>query len=534
MRVERVVGVVPPAALSRAAGLLEALGEAFPAIRFEGREPDELGGIEAVVELGGEGGARAAAASGIPALALLGPEASAGSSTEVALGDAGGLDRRLRGRTLADAHLGLPTPATVPPGGEVLATGPTGPLWIRDGRLDVAVLEPAELARGEQLRMRLRGGRFLALLPLIELLRAVEGGEGWQPPPPRAAFLLDDPNLHRPSYGFVDLGALADHGDRHGYHLALAMVPLDGWFAHSKAAALVRERDPLSLLIHGNDHLAQELGRANGNALAIAAQAQRRIEAFERRSGVSVSRVMAPPHEACSEAIADALPRTGFEAITMTRPFPWLARSADQWLAETPHSRLTGWHPADVAPSGLPVLQRHPLRGDGHSPGEVVLRAYLDQPLILYGHQEDLADGLDRLAESAADVNRLGPVRWASLGDLAATNVERRQEGDRLRLRPYGRRVAVEVPDSVSTLIVERPPGSTSDDMVHASTADVAFGEPLAVTPGERVELTLVAADAVSPAAVPAPPRRAWPVARRIAAEARDRVAPLRRRIASR
>jgi hypothetical protein len=383
--------------------------------------------------------------------------------------------------------------------------------------------------------MRLRGGRCLALLPLLELLRGLEQDGGWQAPPLQATFLLDDPNLHRPTYGFVRLGELGDHGDRHGYHLALAMVPLDAWFAHPRAASLLREHASLSLLVHGNDHLAQELGRAGDGALALAAQAQRRIDAFERRSGVSVSRVMAPPHEACSEAIALALPRTGFEAITMTRPFPWLTRSPDQWLAGTPEaSRLVGWRPADVTPSGLPVMLRHPMNGSGHSPSELVLRAYLNQPLILYGHQEDLAGGLDGLAAQATAVDRLGPIRWGSLDTIAANNVERRQEGDRLRLRPYGRRIEVEVPDGVTTLIVERPPGSAADDTVKAPTASAAFGEPLTVRPGERLELTLVAADAVSPASVPAPPRRAWPVARRIAAEARDRAAPLRRRVASR
>jgi hypothetical protein len=529
----RVVGVAPAAALSRSATLFAALAEAFPTIRFEGREPGGLGGLDALVELGGTGAAEAAAASGVPALALLNLEAPAGRAEKITLGAAPSLDRRLRGRTLTDHHLGAPAPLPVPAGAAVLAEGRGGPLWTRTGRLDVASSAPVELGDDEQLRMRLRGGRCLALLPLLELLRGLEEGEGWQPPPPRATFLLDDPNLHWPSYGFVNLRELAEHGDRHGYHLALAMVPLDGWFAHPEAASLVRERRSLSLLVHGNDHLAHELGRADGAALALAAQAQRRIAAFERRGGLGVSRVMAPPHEACSEAIARALPRTGFEAVTMTRPFPWLARRPDEWLAATPQAgRLAGWHPADLTPTGLPVMLRHPLGGRGHSPDELVLRAYLDQPLILYGHQADLADGLDLLAELAADVGRLGPVSWGSLAALAATNLERRREGECLRVRPYGRRVEVDVPAGVSTLIVERPPGSVADDTVRGPAASVRFGEPLAVTPGERVELNLVAADAVSPASVSGPRPRAWPVARRIAAEARDRAAPLRRRVA--
>jgi hypothetical protein len=531
---ERVVGVSPAAELQHRGALFGALREAFPTVRFEARAAGELRGADAWIAFGDPAAAEAAAASGISAVALLGPERPDGAATAVAFGPGAMLDRHLRGRTLTDESLGLPTPPAVPAGAEALAEAPAGPLWTRRGLLDVAAVAPLELEPGEQLRMRLRGGRFLALLPLIELLRGL-ADEGWEPPPPRATFLLDDPNLHWPSYGFVDLRELAEHGERHGYHLALAMVPLDGWFAHPRAAALLRERASLSLLVHGNDHLARELGRADGEALAMAAQAERRIAAFERRTGVPVARVMAPPHEACSAAIVDALRRTGFEAITMTRPFPWLSGPADPWLAGAPASgRLAGWHPADLTASGLPVMLRHPLDGSGHSPDEVVLRAYLNQPLVLYGHQEDLREGLDRLAVRAAEVNRLGKVRWASLDVLAATNIERRQDGERLHVRPYGRRAQVEVPATASTLVVERPPGSHADDTVRTAAGEVAFGEPFAVAPGATVELTLVAADAVSPAAVPAPPRRAWPVARRIAAEARDRTAPLRHRVASR
>jgi hypothetical protein len=530
----RTVGVHPATELERRPRLFAALSEAFPSVRFQGRGAGELGGLDALVEIGGREVAGEATSAGTPALALLGPESPEGAPAEVCLGKDGSLDNRLRGQTLVDRHLGEADPLPSPEGGTtVLAERQGGPLWTRDGLLDVATLVPDELDDGEPLRMRLYAERCLALLPLLELLRGLAGDEAWEPPPLRAAFLLDDPNLHWPNYGYLKLRELADHGDRHGYHLALAMVPLDAWFAHPRAAALLRERASLSLLVHGNDHLAEELGRAdNGTALPLAAQAQRRIDAFQQRSGVPVSRVMAPPHEACSAAIADALPQTGFEAITMTRPFPWMTDSPDQWLVETPQTgRLAGWRVADVTPEGLPVMLRHPLTGDGFAPGELALRAYLDQPLILYGHQEDLAGGLDLLAERSVDVAALGPALWGSLADLSATNFERRREGGLLRVRPYGRRFEIDVPDGVTELVVERPPGSQADDAVATPRGNTPLGEPFAVAAGETAELRLVSPDAVSPASIPAPPRRAWPVARRIAAEARDRAAPLRRRV---
>ena len=47
------------------------------------------------------------------------------------------------------------------------------------------------------------------------------------------------------------------------------------------------------------------------------------------------------------------------------------------------------------------------------------MRAFLDHPVVLYGHHEDLAGGLEPLARAAEAVNRLGDVHWMSMGDIA-------------------------------------------------------------------------------------------------------------------
>jgi hypothetical protein len=172
------------------------------------------------------------------------------------------------------------------------------------------------------------------------------------------------------------------------------------------------------------------------------------------------------------------------------------------------------------------VLLRHPLSDEHFSPSELALRAYLDQPLILYGHHDDLAGGLDVLARRAGAVDRLGPVHWASLGEIAATNVEWRLEGDLLRLRPYGRRIAIEVPDGATHAVVELPAGFGPDELIHIPNGTAPVGEPFAIGGSSSLDLTLEAPNAIAPQAVPTPPRRPWPIARRIMGEARDRIAP--------
>jgi hypothetical protein len=464
------VGVFPASAHAGAPRLLSALEEAFP-VRFEPRGEDELRDLDAILELGAEGEAERAAAAGVPALRLLAPEPSQSDEAAVqTLSSAAHLDRRLHSAELPDARLAAALGAAEQSSerAAVLAYCGDVPTWTQRGRLETALLFPAELKPEEALRERLCERRSAALLPLVHFLRELTAPEDWEPPAPRASLVFDDPNLHWPSYGFVDLAALGEHARTHGYHAGLAMVPLDTWYAHPRALRALREsRGALSLLIHGNDHYGGELGepRNPGDALALAAQALRRVRSFERRTGAHVEPVMVPPHERCSAETVVALRRCGFEAITMTQPYPWLGDGGRSWLAHPPEAGpLVGWHPVDHA-EGLPVLLRHPIVG--RSLPEMALRAFLGQPLILYGHQNDLDEGLDVLAAAAADVERLGPARWCSLSEIAA-----------------------------------------------------AAREPTS-------EPSTPAADGVDPELVPPPRRRPLAVPRRLLSEGRDRLAPL-------
>jgi hypothetical protein len=530
-----LVGIHPGAELRRRPRLFAALAEAFPGVTFQARKAGGMAGLDALIEFGGMDEARTAAASGLPAFAALEPECEPGPATIVDLAAGTGLDRRLHGQALPDRHLAAIAPLEPGRGAEILARVAGAPVWFRQGRLDVVAVALTELAEAEPLRDRLGRERSLALLPLLELLRSLTAGNGWRPPPLRATFLLDDPNLHWPSYGYLSLPAVAEHADHHGYHLALAMVPLDARLSHPGAVSLLRQSRSLSLLVHGNDHFGGELGRevSEQEALTVASQALRRIAAFERRTGVAVPRVMVPPHEACSEPMARALVRTGFDAITMTRPYPWV-QTSPSWLAAPPSAgSLVGWLPADSAPGLPPVLLRHPLAPPLHSPAEVALRAYIDQPLILYGHHDDLRDGLDLLAERAAEIESLGEIRWASMGEIAGSNFSSRQDGEQLLVRPNSRRLSVEIPVGVSTLIVE-PSGTREDESVLSGGLRVGIGEPIPVSGQERVELALESSNSVSPSQVAPPPRKIRRLARRLGGEAHDRLTPTLSRLSGR
>ena len=387
-----------------------------------------------------------------------------------------------------------------------------------------------ELAADEALRSRLRGGRFMGLVPLLGFVREVSGELAWSEQPLRASFVIDDPNLHWPSYGFLGYTDLIGHASEHGYHLGVAMVPLDGWLVDRRAAALVRTHgELLSVLVHGNDHLARELARLcdDRDAEQAIAQALRRVAGFERRSGVAVRRVMVPPHGACSEAALRAMFRLGFEAACISRPYPWRDELP-------PPSTSSGWYPAEQVAGGLPVLPRYHIAQPRE---ELVFRALLGQPLILYGHHGDLADGLDVLADAARDVNSLGSVRWGPLDWIARHSYATRPQDGALGVLMYSRSALVDVPAGVAALrvhtnAVHGGPAWRDVDCAGRRTPmhEGARGwssDVLEVSAGAEIALSLPPEHPLQACALAARSSGPWPLTRRVLVEGRDRLRPL-------
>lgn len=571
-----VIGEPPPAGER----LLSLLEQVFP-VRFvvPGDSPD------AVVVLDPD--RLSEAPTSLPRLLLAAPARDAGGATLATLADDRRLARPLRGRTIADSavrgELAPPRPGV----DHVLASVDRRPVWWQVGGTPQAGGDPeadstpaggetglwcgayplAAPGAGETLRDHLRAGRFMGLLPLVHFLGEVLGAEGWALPAPRASFVVDDPNLHWPSYGHLAYRELVAHARRHGYHMGFATVPLDRWWVDPRAARLVRDNgSELSLLMHGNDHSTHELGRLRGDreAQSAMAQALRRTAALERRAGVGVERVMVPPHSRCSEEALRAMFRLGIEGVCLNRSYPWRD-------AETAHTPLGEWYPAELVAGGMPMLLRSPLVDPRD---DLPFRALLGQPLILYGHHWDFAGGLDLLAQAAGDINALGEVRWGPLGPIARASYATRRVGETLFVRMHARTVSVEVPAGVRELriLVPEPLGGAGwRQLAHgggvaemAFAGGIGFSEPLPLGGGARapeslllderssapepplrtkgprareslpasargrVELRLIPDHPLDPSAVPAPRRGPWPLVRRAMVEGRDRVRGLR------
>lgn len=515
------------------ARLLSVLEEAFP-VRFERRQNKERRGLDAALIVGS---AAIGDLQGLPRLFFASAADLPRNPAEIDLAEDPPLDRRLRRRSFEEECGGAFLPLHCTAGDVAVATCGGRAVWTFQadgGRRHLVATSLPGLGERETLRHHLRPGRFLALLALVHFIRDLIGPAEWTPPPLRAAFLLDDPNLHWPTYGYVDYAAIAGHAAVHDYHLAVAMIPLDARLVHREAAGIFRAHPKrLSVLVHGNDHVHHELARERSEPAteALVAHALRRIESFERRTQIPVARVMAPPHGRCSSETAHALLRLGFDALCVSRPYPWL----DVPPASRP---LAGWDPAELVAGGLPVLPRYPL---ARPRAELAFRAFLGQPLILYGHHGDLAAGLESFAAAAADIGSLGDVTWTSLRQIALSNVATRRNGAALQIRMFTRRARIELPDNIENVQVEVPhygaDRSLESLVAHspdAPPAEAQLGEPIPVESGRSLELALVRRDAIDHHLRWIRRRTTpWPVLRRAGTETRDRLLPLVRRVAN-
>ena len=418
-----------------------------------------------------------------------------------------------------------------PPEGrvDVLAQTAGGPVWIQRADEQWSVLPPIDLEPEASLREQFRDGTFFALVPLVHWLREV-APEKWSPPRLRASFLFDDPNLHWTSYGFIRYRDMVRHAREHGYAATMAIVPRDLWGTHPGAARTFHDSDGLlSLAIHGNDHVKRELARGLPTEArrALLAQAMQRVCAFESRSGLRVARVMVPPHGETSREMVLDMPRLGVEAMTDSRPYPWLERAP-------PDAPLAGWRPIDVVGGGFPVMPRYHL---ARSREDIPLRAFLGQPVILYGHHGDLANGLDVLAAAADYVRTVGSAEWMPVGAIAHSNYTTRVTGNTLEVRLLNPVVAIRAPNNVDAVVVDASLLGSCDGLrVFADHEtrrhSLANGksEPIPIEDRSlHVEITRamqLAHETIAP-----PAFRIWPLARRVASEGRDRLMPVARRL---
>jgi hypothetical protein len=516
--------------------LFEGLGQLFPVV-FRNVTSREFEGFDAFVVLDGDlATGLAAASAGVPSYLVM---SRASSSENVAnrvvqFSSAQSLDPCFRDQQMVERETTRFCPIKEEAGDEVLACVADQPIWLgRPTEGDVCQIvgvSPPPLRENEFLFQYLNGRKFIGLLPFMHFLRRVVKAADWERPPSRACFIFDDPSLYWRSYGFLNFQDLSKHAMEHDYFASIATIPLDSWWVNSGVAATLRSSSPrLSVLIHGNNHTTQELLRENDsvNCRALAAQAMQRMQRLKTEHDIFFFSIMEAPHGALSKDVFQELLLLGYEA----------ALSTTELLVR--HNRHAAWPLAfgmdrtEILGGGLPVIPRIKMSIDWKN--DVLLAAFLRQPIVVAGHHYDVAEGMDILAELAATVNRLEGVAWSDLRGILQTNYVTRVEKGTLIIKMFARAVTVPVPPGVDSISVVRPwieEGKsenlvvTANGRVETSRGIGPFTDALSIENASTVEIASEIENPVHFSSVPKPRQSIWPIARKILMEIRDRLSP--------
>jgi len=436
--------------------------------------------------------------------------------------------RVFRGKTLADSSLINFSP--VSNSFESLAKVGDQVLWAVEQQgnqqhhcvgLDIPVLAGRDFFHNH-----FRERQWFAMVPLLHFLRQLLDPDGWPAPEPRASFIIDDPNLHHRSYGYIDFEKLANHAAAHNYHATIATVPLDTWYFDRKVADLFQtHKKHISLMMHGVNHVADELARSyqEQDALSLLATGLRRITDFESRSGVDVARIMAAPHGAFAESMADFMLRLGYEAACVSI------------------GSLLRWNPKKVWPADLgfslaqslgnlafPVFHRI-----GISEVDIRLKAFLGHPVIVAMHHQDCMSNFARLESVAKIINENPSVQWMGIEDISRTNFVSKRQNGMVQIWPYSRHLKVPLSPEITSVQVCRSPyceGFTIDlRSNHRDGAEVtALNVPARYKiSNNTLEIFFPFSNAVDYNQVESKNVGLWPVVRRLLTEARDRTQPI-------
>ena len=434
-----------------------------------------------------------------------------------------------RGRRLRAKIAVQPKILSLRAGEQALAVTESGPVWsvyLKDGvsHFRSAFALPV-IPTHSSLKDVLNEERFFEILPLLQWLREISGDTASRPL--EACFIFDDPNLHWKRYGFVDFQQIAKHAERENYHVSFATIPLDAWFAHQSTAEIFRKNTSrLSLAIHGNNHTRCELARTYTpeQRASLLNQAIRRIRRFEANTGLQVSRVMVPPHGACSEEMLAALPHFGFESACVSHG------SLRAYNKTRPWTHTLGYVASEMI-RGCPVFPRWPFASN--STNAILLAAFLRQRIILRGHHHDLKSGIELLDEHARFINSLGSVSWSNLTELSRSNYHCRSEGTTCTLRAMGRNLKYRLPEGLTHLTIESPHNGASVEWrifgINGSSIVVRDGETVPLSGASTGEISI---RWVSPIAVTFPFSEASArltssvLCRRLLSEGRDRLLP--------
>jgi hypothetical protein len=255
---------------------------------------------------------------------------------------------------------------------------------------------------------------FLRVAPAMMFIKYCAGERGWHAPHHYANFTIDDPWLRQP-YGYVDYKGLLQEMERHDFHTTIAFIPWNYDRSEPGVVGLFRNHpERFSIAIHGDNHDHKEFTDYRRKPLAVQIadlkQSLARMEKFRTLTGIPYDKVMVFPHSIAPEGTLGALKTYNYLATVNSTNVP------------EDSARPTGLsfalRPVTLSFAGFPSISRYSVAAP--IPKYLIaINEFLGNPLLFYGHSEDLARGVAAFDSTADKVNQLEPdTQWRGLGHI--------------------------------------------------------------------------------------------------------------------
>jgi hypothetical protein len=256
---------------------------------------------------------------------------------------------------------------------------------------------------------------FPEIAPVMMFVSYAAGDRAWHSVGHYANLSIDDPWLVEP-YGHLSYEALLTEMERHNFHTTIAFIPWNFDRSSAGVAALFRAHpDRFSICVHGNNHDHAEFTDYDEVSLdtqiANIEQAIARMERFKVLTGIPYDRVMVFPHTTGPELTMAELKKYGFLATAYSLDLPL--------GSPRPTDPLFFLRTFDLKFANLTGLKRYSAEV-GASRWELAADAFLENPILFYGHENTFDAGIHAFDSLADTVNSLQPdTRWCSLGCVA-------------------------------------------------------------------------------------------------------------------
>jgi hypothetical protein len=277
---------------------------------------------------------------------------------------------------------------------------------------------------------------FSQWVPAVMALRKAFGKECWQPEPPYATVVIDDPLL-RKDYGFLNYQRLLEMMDEHNFHTSIAFIPIN--FKRNSAAIVrtFKERsDRLSICFHGNDHIGSEFAATDTRLLnSMLTTAEARMETHWKTTGLPCDKVMVFPQGCFSEEAMSVLNAHNFLGAVNTTPHPE--------GKPTLHTIGDLLYPSLWKYGGFPLfLRKYPSEIAAQ---DIALNVFVGKPVLVVEHHEIFKDP-QPLIQVVNLINSIVPqMRWSNLQTAVENSYLSRVSSDGVvHIRPASKRIRIE------------------------------------------------------------------------------------------